>query len=248
MSIYKKTRLDRLLVEIGLAPTRSRAADLIRRGCVKVAGEPLLKPGALVEPHAELALSPEASPYVSRGGLKLEAALDEFGFDPRGGVALDIGASTGGFTDVLIARGAAKVYAVDVGSGQLHSKLRVNPKVISLESTDARTLGPSAIREEVTAIVADVSFISLTQALPAALCLAAPGAWLVALVKPQFEAGREAIGKGGIVRSAANRKKAVEKVQAFIEEAGWKVVGVIASPIPGGSGNEEFLIGASHAA
>jgi 23S rRNA (cytidine1920-2'-O)/16S rRNA (cytidine1409-2'-O)-methyltransferase len=248
VSIYKKTRLDRLLVEAGLAPTRSRAADLIRRGCVKVAGETQLKPGALVTPDAELAVSPEACLYVSRGGEKLEATLDAFGFDPRGRVALDIGASTGGFSDVLIARGAAKVYAVDVGSGQLHAKLRVNPKVISLEGTDARTINRSLIREEVTAIVADVSFISLTLALPPALRLAAPGAWLVALVKPQFEAGRPAVGKGGIVRSSAERKKAVEKIRDFIEEAGWTVIGEIASPILGGSGNEEFLIGARHGA
>ena len=235
-------------METGLAPTRSRAADLIRRGCVKVAGEPRLKPGALVAPDAELAVSPEACLYVSRGGEKLEAALDEFGFDPKGRVALDIGASTGGFSDVLIARGAAKVYAVDVGSGQLHAKLRVNPKVISLEGTDARTLDRSVIREEVTAIVADVSFISLTLALPAALRLAAPGAWLVALVKPQFEAGRLAVGKGGIVRKSAERKKSVEKIRDFIEEAGWTIIGEIDSPILGGSGNVEFLIGARQGA
>jgi 23S rRNA (cytidine1920-2'-O)/16S rRNA (cytidine1409-2'-O)-methyltransferase len=248
VSIYKKTRLDRLLVETGLAPTRSRAADLIRRGCVRGGGAHLRTRGALVAPDAELAISPGASPYVSRGGEKLEAALDEFGFDPKGRVALDIGASTGGFSDVLIARRAAKVYAVDVGSGQLHAKLRVNPKVISLEGTDARILDRSLIREEVTAIVADVSFISLTLALPAPLRLAAPGAWLVALVKPQFEAGRSAVGKGGIVRSSAERKKAVEKIRAFIEEAGWTVIGEIASPILGGSGNMEFLIGARHGA
>jgi len=209
-----------------------------------LAGKPQLKPGALVAPDAELAVSPEACLYVSRGGEKLEAALDAFGFDPKGRVALDIGASTGGFSDVLIARGAAKVYAVDVGSGQLHAKLRVNPRVISLEGTDARTLDRSVIREEVTAIVADVSFISLTLALPAALRLAAPRAWLVALVKPQFEAGRAAVGKGGIVRDEGERKKAVEKIRKFIEEAGWTVIGEAASPILGGSGNEEFLIGA----
>jgi 23S rRNA (cytidine1920-2'-O)/16S rRNA (cytidine1409-2'-O)-methyltransferase len=209
-----------------------------------VAGVPALKPGALVAPDAELTVSPGASRYVSRGGEKLEAALDAFGFDPEGAVALDIGASTGGFTEVLIARGAAKVYAVDVGRGQLHAKLGVNPKIIALEGTDARTLDRKVIREEVAAIVADVSFIGLPLALPVPLGLAAPGAWLVALVKPQFEAGRAAVGKGGIVRSEAARKKAVEKVRAFIEDAGWTVVGVIASPILGGSGNEEFLIGA----
>jgi 23S rRNA (cytidine1920-2'-O)/16S rRNA (cytidine1409-2'-O)-methyltransferase len=140
-----------------------------------VAGEPALKPGALVAPDAELAVSPEASPYVSHAGLKLEAALAAFGFDPEGQVVLDIGASTGGFTDLLISRGAVKVYAVDVGSGQLHAKLRVNPKIVSLEGTDARALDQSVIREPVSAIVADVSFISLTLVLPAALRLAAPG-------------------------------------------------------------------------
>ena len=244
MPIYKKTRLDRLLVERGLAPTRTQAADLIRRGCVAVAGKPAPKPGVLVTADAELAVSPEACAYVSRGGLKLAAALDAFGFDPSGTVALDIGASTGGFTDVLIARGAAKIYAVDVGRGQLHAKLTVNSKIIAMEGTDARTLDRQVIREEVTAIVADVSFIGLPLALPAALGLAAPGAWLVALVKPQFEAGRAAVGKGGIVRNEADRRKAVEKVRAFIEDAGWTVVGEIASPILGGSGNAEFLIGA----
>jgi len=164
VSIYKKTRLDRLLVETGLAPTRARAADLIRRGQVSVAGKPQTKPGALVAADAELALKGEPMPYVSRGGLKLAAALDAFGFDPAGRIALDIGASTGGFTEVLIARGAAKVYAVDVGRGQLHAKLSVNAKVIALEGTDARKLARSTIGEQVTAIVADVSFISLTLA------------------------------------------------------------------------------------
>jgi 23S rRNA (cytidine1920-2'-O)/16S rRNA (cytidine1409-2'-O)-methyltransferase len=247
VSIYKKTRLDRLLVESGLAATRSRAADLIRRGCVKVAGTPELKPGALVAPGAELTVSPDAGRFVSRGGEKLEAALDAFGFDPAERVALDIGSSTGGFTQVLVNRGAAKVYAVDVGSGQLHAKLRTNPKVVVLEGTDARHLDRQAIGEPIAAIVADVSFISLTLALPAALKLAAPGAWLVALIKPQFEAGREAVGKGGIVRDQVARQSAIAKIKKFIEEQpGWTVAGVIPSPFPGGSGNEEFLIGALH--
>jgi 23S rRNA (cytidine1920-2'-O)/16S rRNA (cytidine1409-2'-O)-methyltransferase len=247
--IYKKTRLDQLLVDSGLAPTRSRAADLIKQGCVSVGGRPERKPGARVAPGVSLAVSPEACAYVSRGGLKLQAALDAFGFDPKGRVALDLGASTGGFSEVLIGRGAAKVYAVDVGKGQLHAKLRANPRVIALEGTDARSLDKSLIGEAVTAIVADVSFIGLALVLPAALRLAAPGAWLVALVKPQFEAGRAAVGKGGIVRSAADRRKAVAKIRTFIgEQPGWTVVGEIASPIRGGSGNEEFLIGARHGA
>ncbi len=232
-----------------MAPTRSRAADLVRRGLVSVAGVTALKPGAQVAPGAELRLSPGASRYVSRGGEKLEAALDAFGFDPNCTIALDIGASTGGFTEVLIARGAAKVYAVDVGRDQLHATLRANPRVTAMEGTDARALDRQVIRDEVTAIVADVSFIGLHLALPAALSLAAPGAWLVALVKPQFEAGRAAVGKRGIVRDRTEREKAVAKVRAFIEgEAGWTVVGEIASPIRGGSGNEEFLIGARNGA
>jgi 23S rRNA (cytidine1920-2'-O)/16S rRNA (cytidine1409-2'-O)-methyltransferase len=160
-----------------------------------------------------------ASPYVSRGGLKLAAALDAFGFSPEGRVALDLGASTGGFTDVLLTRGAAKVYAVDVGHAQLDQRLRADPRVVVLEATDARSLDPSLVAERVSAIVADVSFISLTLVLPAALKLAEPDAWLVALVKPQFEAGRDAVGKGGIVRDAARRKKAVAKVRDFIEKA-----------------------------
>jgi 23S rRNA (cytidine1920-2'-O)/16S rRNA (cytidine1409-2'-O)-methyltransferase len=248
VSIYKKTRLDRLLVETGLAETRSRAADLIRRGCVTVEGKAELKPGAQVSAGDELAVSSEASSYVSRGALKLEAALGAFGFDPEGRVALDIGASTGGFTEVLLARGVAKVYAVDVGSGQLHAKLRTDPRVISLEGIDARNLDRSAIAEEVSAIVADVSFISLTLALPQALGLAAPGAWLVALVKPQFEAGRASVGKGGIVRSEAARQQAVEKVRAWLQAAGWEIAGAIDSPIRGGSGNQEYLIGARRGA
>ena len=244
MPIYKKKRLDRLLVEAGLAPTRAQAADLIRRGHVTVAGKPQSKPGVLVTADAALEVSAEAGAYVSRGGVKLAWALDAFGFGPTGRVVLDIGASTGGFTDVLIARGAAKIYAVDVGRGQLHPKLRADPKVIALEGTDARALDRTVIREGVTAIVADVSFIGLALALPAALGLAEPGAWLVALVKPQFEAGRAAVGKGGIVRDEAARRNAVARVRHFIQGTGWTVVGEIASPIRGGSGNEESLIGA----
>jgi 23S rRNA (cytidine1920-2'-O)/16S rRNA (cytidine1409-2'-O)-methyltransferase len=248
VSIYKKTRLDQLLVDSGLAPTRSRAADLVRRGAVSVAGVQALKPGALIRADAALVVSPGASPYVSRGGLKLAAALDAFGFEAEGRVALDLGASTGGFTDVLLNRGAAKVYAVDVGRDQLDKKLRADPRVVALEATDARSLDASLVKQPVGAVVADVSFISLTLVLPPALRLAAPGAWLVALVKPQFEAGRAAVGKDGIVRDAAKRKQAVAKIRQFIEEQGWTVVGETVSPISGRSGNEEFLIGARHGA
>jgi 23S rRNA (cytidine1920-2'-O)/16S rRNA (cytidine1409-2'-O)-methyltransferase len=244
---YKKTRLDTLLVDCGLAATRARAADLIRRGAVRVGGIQAAKPGQLVARDAVLTVSPGTAAYVSRGGLKLEAALDAFGLDVQGRVALDIGASTGGFTDVLLGRGAAKVYAVDVGSGQLHARLRADSRVIALEATDARKLDLSVVPEPVSAIVADVSFISLTLVLPAALALAAPGAWLAALIKPQFEAGREAVGKGGVVRREEDRQRAVARVREFVEtQPGWEVLGVIASPIEGGSGNREFLLGAGY--
>jgi 23S rRNA (cytidine1920-2'-O)/16S rRNA (cytidine1409-2'-O)-methyltransferase len=246
LASYKKRRLDQRLVEAGLAPSRARAADLVRRGCVTVAGAPALKPGALVADAAVIAVAQGAGDYVSRGGLKLEVALDAFGLSPEGCVALDVGASTGGFTEVLLGRGAAKVYAVDVGRGQLHQSLRADPRVVSLEATDARDLVAALVPEGVTAIVADVSFISLTQALPAALERALPGAWLVALVKPQFEAGRDAVGRGGIVRKETDRERAVARVRAFLEGEGWTVLGVIPSPIEGGSGNIEFLIGAKH--
>jgi len=248
VSIYKKTRLDQLLVDSGLAATRSRAADLVRRGAVRVEGAKTQKPGTLVRRDAVLVVDRFASPYVSRGGLKLAAALDAFGFSPEGMVALDLGASTGGFTDVLLTRGAAKVYAVDVGRDQLDEKLRANPRVVTLEATDARSLDASLVKEKVGVIVADVSFISLTWVLPAAFKLAESDGWLVALVKPQFEAGRDAVGKGGIVRDPLKRKEAVAKIRNFIEQAGWTVGGEIVSPIRGGSGNEEFLIGARHGA
>ncbi len=186
-----------------------------------------------------------AGDHVSRGALKLMAALEHFRFSALGVVALDVGASTGGFTQVLLERGAARVFAVDVGHGQLHARLAEDPRVVSLERCDARSLDRTRIPEPVGAIVADVSFISLTKALPAALALAAEPAWLVALVKPQFEAGRAAVGRGGIVRDAAARARAVALVQDWVAaQAGWQVAGVIPSPIAGGSGNEEFLLGA----
>jgi 23S rRNA (cytidine1920-2'-O)/16S rRNA (cytidine1409-2'-O)-methyltransferase len=243
--IYKKKRLDQLLVERGLAPSRSRAADLVRRGCVKAGDTVATKPGALFGEDAALAVTGDAGLAVSRGGLKLAAALDAFGLDPKGRICLDIGASTGGFTEVLLERGAAKAYAVDVGRGQLHKRLAADARVVSLEATDARTLDSHLIPEQAGVIVADVSFISLTQALPAALRLAAPGAFLIALVKPQFEAGREAIGKGGIVRDAAARQAALARVRDFVaQQPGWTVIGEMPSPITGGSGNEEFLLAA----
>lgn len=244
MASDKKRRIDHRLVEEGLAPSRTRAADLVRRGCVTVGGVTASKPGALIADDAALSVEPGAGDYVSRGSLKLLAALRSFRFSPHGVVALDVGASTGGFTEVLLGEGAAKVFAVDVGREQLHERLRADPRVVSLEATDARIIDETMIPEKLSAIVADVSFISLTQALPVALKRAAPGAWLVALIKPQFEAGREAVGKGGIVRSDEDRMRAVARVRKFLEAGEWETVGVIESPIMGGSGNLEFLIGA----
>lgn len=237
-------RLDKVLLMRGLVPTRSRARDLIVRGAVSVAGAVEMKPGTLVAEDAPIALA-ESSDYVSRGALKLAAALATFGLDAEGRVALDVGASTGGFTDVLLKGGAAHVFAVDVGRGQLHPQLAEDQRVTSLEGQDARALTAREVPQPATAIVADVSFISLEKVLPGALAFAAPGCWLVALVKPQFEAGRAAVGKGGIVREAAVREAQADKIAAWIGGLpGWRVVGVIASPIEGGSGNQEFLLGA----
>lgn len=241
----EKLRLDQALVERGLAPTRSQARDIIKRGCVRVDGVEVSKPAFEVASEAAVEVEAGAQPFVSRGGLKLAAALDAFGFDPAGLVALDVGASTGGFTDVLLQRGAGRVYAIDVGTGQLHPKVAGNPRVVSHEGQDARALDATVVPEPPQAIVADVSFVSLTKVLGPALSLAAPGAWLVALVKPQFEAGREEIGRGGIVRETAARERAVEAVRAWIEaQARWRVIGVTESPITGGSGNVEMLLGA----
>ena len=242
---YTRMRLDQALVVRQLARTRSQARDMIARGCVTVDCAIITKPGHSILGHAAIAVADKASPYVSRGGLKLAAALAAFGFDATGRTALDVGASTGGFTDVLLKGGAARVYAVDVGCNQLHATLKADPRVISLERTDARALTRDQITEAVDAIVADVSFISATRVLPVPLSFAVHGAWLVVLVKPQFEAGRKAVGKGGIVRDAADREQAVIEVREWIAaQPGWSVVGVIPSPIAGGSGNEELLIGA----
>lgn len=240
-----RLRLDEMLVARGLAPTRSQARDLIKRGCVRVDGAVSTKAGRELGESCAIEVEAGAQPYVSRGGLKLAAALDAFGFDCSGIVAIDVGASTGGFTDVLLKRGAARVYAVDVGSGQLHPDVAADPRVVSIERQDARALDRSIVPEPAGAIVADVSFISLTKVLGAAMALAAPHAWLAALIKPQFEAGRDQIGKGGIVRTAAAREAAVDNVRAWIAaQPGWRVAGLVVSPITGGSGNEEWLIGA----
>ncbi len=243
-----RLRLDQWLVEHKLAVSRSRARDLILRGVVTVSGKVCVKPGQMVGNTSEVAIAnaeDAGAHYVSRGALKLIAALDHFGIDPRGKATLDIGASTGGFTQVLLERGARSVTAVDVGTSQLAPSLRTEPRVHVLEAQDTRGLDRSLVPEAPGIVTADVSFISLTLALPAALALAAPSAHLVALIKPQFEAGRAAIGKGGIVRLAEDRDAAVNRVRDWIgKQQGWRVLSVIPSPIQGKSGNVEFLLAA----
>lgn len=242
-----RRRLDQALVDRGLVRSRSQAQDLIRRGLVAVGGRTARKPGEQVELSTSLLVAPDAAAMVSRGAEKLRAALDQFGYDARDRVALDLGASTGGFTQVLIARGARRVYAVDVGRGQLDPALAADPRVVSFEGLDARNVTIETTGGKVGAIVADLSFISLKLALAPALELAAPGAWLVALVKPQFEVGRAGVGKGGIVRDAVLRQAAVDEIAVWLSGLGWCVAGPIASPIAGGSGNVEHLIGARRA-
>jgi 23S rRNA (cytidine1920-2'-O)/16S rRNA (cytidine1409-2'-O)-methyltransferase len=247
MSGPTRQRLDITLVTRGLVATRARARDLILRGEVLVAGEPAARPSRLVGPDETVALAGGAADYVSRGALKLRAALTHFALDPGGRVAVDVGASTGGFTEVMLAAGASRIYAVENGSGQLHPKLTADPRVISLEKTDARGLDHALIPEPAGAIVADVSFISLTKVLPAALALAAPGCWLVALVKPQFESEPGGVPRDGIVKDEAARMQAVAKVEAWIAgQRGWRFLGAIPSPIHGGDGNLEFLLAAVH--
>jgi 23S rRNA (cytidine1920-2'-O)/16S rRNA (cytidine1409-2'-O)-methyltransferase len=235
-------RADRLLVERGLFDSRAKAQAAIAAGLVTADGAPVAKASDTLSADAMLAAAP-AHPYVSRGGVKLAAALDAFGFDPAGRVCLDVGASTGGFTEVLLARGARRVHAVDVGRGQLHPSLRAHPKVVSLEATDIRTLSPALLRAPPELIVIDVSFISLKLVLPPALALARRPAQLVALIKPQFEAGREQL-KRGIVRDPQVHAAVCAEIAAVVAELGWNLVGIVPSPIKGGDGNAEFLLGA----
>ncbi len=237
-------RVDVELVERGLVESRARAQALIMAGLVFSGQRRVLKAGETVAAEAPLDVRGRDHPWVSRGGLKLVAGLDHFAVDPTGSVALDVGASTGGFTDVLVSRGAARVYAVDVGHGQLAWRLRQDPRVVVLERTNARTLGPAEIPEPVDLIVCDASFIGLAVVLPAALALAAPGARLVALIKPQFEVGRGQVGKGGVVRDTALHREVCARIAEWLAtRPGWEVVGVADSPITGPDGNREFLIG-----
>jgi 23S rRNA (cytidine1920-2'-O)/16S rRNA (cytidine1409-2'-O)-methyltransferase len=240
----KKARIDRLLVERGIFESRAKAQAAIEAGLVIADERVVHKASEEIATDAILQASP-AHPYVSRGGVKLIGALDHFGFDPEGRVCLDVGASTGGFTQVLLERGAARVIAVDVGRGQLHQNLRMNPKVMSLEETDIRKLSPSLIGEPPDLVTVDVSFISLKLVLPAALALVKMPAQLLALIKPQFEAGRAQL-KRGIVRDPAVQTGVCDDISAFIASLGWRILGIIPSPIHGGDGSAEFLLGATH--
>ena len=238
-----RQRADRLLVERGLFPSRTKAQAAIAAGLVTANAAPVRKASEEIAVDAALSATP-AHPYVSRGGVKLAAALDHFKFDPQGRICLDVGASTGGFTQVLLERGAKRVYAVDVGHGQLHESLRGRPEIVSLEQTDIRTLSAAQLNEPPDLVTVDVSFISLKLALPPALALAKPPAQLIALIKPQFEAGR-AQAKKGIVRDPAVHAAVCDDISAFVASLGWRVLGIIPSPIVGGDGNAEFLLGSA---
>jgi 23S rRNA (cytidine1920-2'-O)/16S rRNA (cytidine1409-2'-O)-methyltransferase len=238
----RKQRLDQLVVERGLAESRAKAQALILAGAVWSGERRLDKPGHPTPEDAPLELKGRDHPWVSRGGVKLAHGLEEFGVDPAGRVVLDIGASTGGFTDVLLQRGAARVYAVDVGHGQLAWKLRQDARVVVLERVNARHLTREQVPEAPSLVVCDASFIGLELILPAALHLAAPEAELIALIKPQFEVGKGQVGKGGVVRDPALHEEVCARISAWLEGIGWPVSGLAPSPILGPEGNREFLV------
>jgi 23S rRNA (cytidine1920-2'-O)/16S rRNA (cytidine1409-2'-O)-methyltransferase len=238
-----KLRVDELLVQRGLAPSRARAQALVLAGQVVVGENRVDKPGSRVPEDSPVRVKGRDHPYVSRGGLKLAAGLDAFGLDPAGLLGLDVGASTGGFTDCLLKRGAARVFALDVGRGQLHPSLRADPRVCLLERFNVRGLRPEHLPGPADLAVLDLSFISLRLALPPVRACLRPGAWLVLLVKPQFEVGRDRVGKGGIVRDEAARREALEGVAAFARGLGLAELGRVPSPITGADGNVEYLLG-----
>ena len=238
-----RKRADLVLVERGFFESRARAQAAIQAGLVKADGRAVRKASETLEPEAAIeAQAPH--PFVSRGGVKLDYVLDRFGIAVEGRIALDVGASTGGFSDVLLRRGAARVYAVDVGRDQLHASLRAEPRLIALEGVDARRLDRALIPDAIDLVVADVSFISLHLVLPPALALAGRGADLAVLVKPQFEAGRERVGKGGIVKDEAVHAEVCAGIAELVAGLGWAVRGIVPSPIEGGDGNREFLLAA----
>lgn len=237
-----KVRLDTLLVDRGISPSRERAKALILSGSVIVGGETVSKAGAMLSPDVEISIRGEDNPYVSRGGLKLQGALAAFQVEVAGLTALDVGASTGGFTDCLLQAGAARVYAVDVGYGQLAWKLRQDPRVVNLERTNIRFYNGSDIKDRIDLAVVDASFISLKLVIPAVIRLAAQGAVILALIKPQFEAGRAEVGKKGVVRDPAVHARVVADIGAFFKTLGLDVKGVVESSLLGPEGNREFFI------
>ncbi len=240
----KKQRIDQLLVARGLAESRARAQALVMAGLVFAGGEKVLKSGQQLAEDAEIDVRGRDHPWVSRGGIKLAHALEHFELDPTGGIAMDIGSSTGGFTDVLLSLGAQRVFAVDSGTNQLAWKLRQDPRVTVLEKTSARLLTPALIDAPCNWVVCDASFISLDKVLEVPLRLAAPDCRLVALIKPQFEVGKGEVGKGGVVRDPALHRRVCDEVQAWLEGLGWQVQGIVESPITGPEGNVEFLVSA----
>jgi len=240
-----KLRVDQMLVDRGLVESRSRAQALIMAGLVFSGETKIAKPGQQLAEDAALDVRGRDHPWVSRGGIKLAHGLDHFGWDVTGSVAIDVGSSTGGFTDVLLQKGAARVYAVDSGTNQLAWSLRQDPRVIVHEQTSARILSEAHIPEPVDIIVCDASFIGLAKVLERPLTFAGPAARLLALIKPQFEAGREEVGKGGVVRDAAVHQRVCDQVVAWLTDSGWTVAGVTQSPITGPEGNIEFLVAAS---
>lgn len=241
-----RIRADQALVARGLVESRTKAQALIMAGKVFSGEKRVEKPGAPVKDDAPLDVRGQPHPWVGRGGLKLAHAVEHFGLDPTGRVAMDVGSSTGGFTDVLLAHGAAKVYAVDVGKGQLAWRLRTDDRVVVMEGYNARHLTEAEIPELVDAVVCDASFIGLATVLERPLTFARSGAWLAALIKPQFEVGRANVGKNGVVRDLEARQAAVDRVLAWLaDEAGWRVQGVVESPITGAEGNVEFLVAAT---
>jgi 23S rRNA (cytidine1920-2'-O)/16S rRNA (cytidine1409-2'-O)-methyltransferase len=242
----RSERADLFLVSHGFAASRAEAQAAIRAGHVTAGGEPVFKPAQKLHEGMNVLYRPAHS-YVSRGGVKLAAALEHFALSPMERVCLDVGASTGGFTQVLLEKGAARVYAADVGHGQLHAKIASDARVIRIDGLNARDLDARTIPEPVGAVTADVSFISLKLALAPALRLAGPGAWAVFLVKPQFEVGPRLVSRGGIVRDEAAREAAVAGIAAWVQTAGWRVLGIMQSPIAGGDGNREYLLGATRA-
>jgi len=241
-----RIRADQLLVDRGLAESRTRAQALILAGLVYVGDKKIAKAGDQVAPDALLDVRGRDHPWVSRGGIKLDHALGHFGWDVSGIVAIDVGSSTGGFTDVLLTRGAAKVYAIDSGTNQLAWKLRQDARVVVLEKTNARNLTSAEVPEPVDLIVCDASFIGLAKVLERPITFAKPQARMVALIKPQFEAGREEVGKGGVVRDPAVHERVCAAARAWAESQGWHVVGIEKSPITGPEGNVEFLLAAIH--